>query len=73
MQPPAHGTVITTDNVLAPLIPIIFLPLCSSTKVQMVVHAFLVKMLVSIPVMSHQQTTAGFTRIVHINVTVLGT
>ena len=25
MQPPAHGTVITTDNILAPLIPTIFL------------------------------------------------
>ena len=28
MQPHAHGTVITTDNILAPLIPTIFLPLC---------------------------------------------
>ena len=29
MQPPAHGTVITIDNILAPLIPTIFLPLCA--------------------------------------------
>ena len=31
MQPHAHGTVITTDNVLAPLIPTIFLSLCTQT------------------------------------------
>ena len=33
MQPPAHRTVITTDNILAPLIPTIFLPLWEQVMV----------------------------------------